>query len=342
MNVIDLRSDTVTRPDVAMREAMARAEVGDDGYGEDPTVRVLEQQVAARLGKEAGLFVPSGTMANQIAIGLAAGPGDEVIAEASSHCVNLEGGALSALWGAQPRLIVGRRGMFTAADVAAVMRPEDDHVPRPTLLCFENTHNRGGGSVWPLAQMQEVATFARGRGLAVHLDGARLFNAQAAAGVAASEWAACADTVSICLSKGLGAPVGSVLCGTADTVKRARRLRKRLGGGMRQAGILAAAGLHAIAHNVERLTEDHATARRLARGLVEAPGIALDVGSVETNMVFARFERGAAWVVPALRRAGVLCNAEGNDPQSVRFVTHLHIHPEDVDEAVHRVRQALG
>ncbi len=343
MNLLDFRSDTVTSPDEGMRQAMARAEVGDDVYGEDPTVRALEEKVAALLGKEAAVFVPSGTMANQLAIGAQVQPGDEVIAEAGSHCLNFEGGALSALWGAQPRTLDGTRGMFTPDALNALVRPVADHFPRSRLLCLENTSNRGGGSVWPLAQMQQVAAAARSHGLSIHLDGARLFNAQVAAGVPAARWAACADTVSVCLSKGLGAPVGSLSAATREAVSRMRRLRKRLGGGMRQAGVLAAAGLYALERNVDRLAEDHANARRLADGLAQVRALKVDPATVQTNLVFAEVTDGrdAVQVTTALREQGVLCNPEGSNPRLLRFVTHLHLTAAHIDEALRRIEAAL-
>ena len=343
MTPIDLRSDTVTCPDDGMRAAMAHAVVGDDVYGEDPTVRQLEERVALLLGKEAAVFVPSGTMANQLAIGIAVVPGDEVIAEQGSHTVNFEGGAISALWGAQPRTLPGVRGVFTVEQLAAALRPDNSHFPRSRLVTLENTSNRGGGAVWPLERMREIASFARSKGLTVHLDGARLFNAQAATGVKVAEYAAQADTVAVCLSKGLGAPVGSLLAGGKGDLEKARRLRKRLGGGMRQAGILAAAGLYALEHNVERLADDHANARLFAEGLAALPRMAVDLKSVETNMVFAEVkERDAAWSVLAFRAAGVLCNAEGSTPGLLRFVTHLHVSRQDASEAAARIGRALS
>ena len=341
MQPIDLRSDTVTRPTPAMREAMARAEVGDDVYGEDPTVNALEARVAELYGKEAALFVPSGTMANQIALGVLARPGEEVICDQGAHCLNFEAGALSAIWGIQPRALPGERGILDPAVVEAAIRGDNDHFPRTRVVEIENTHNRGGGSIWPLATVRAVCAVAARRGLHVYMDGARLLNAVVATGTSARDYAAGATLASLCLSKGLGCPAGSLLAGPRDLVREGRRLRKRLGGGMRQAGILAAAGLHALGHHVDRLAEDHAAARLLSRRLQEMG--ASQPFPVETNMVFAAFPgRSAAEVVPLLRQAGVLCNPEGTRPELVRFVTHLDVTEADVAEAAGRVARALA
>ncbi len=338
MRTIDLRSDTVTRPGPEMRRAMAEAEVGDDVYGEDPTVQRLEARIAEQLGQEAALFVPSGTMANQLALGVQVRPGDEVIADIGSHCINFEGGALSALWGAQPKGVEGRRGIFDAAQLAAAIRPVGDHFPRSRVICLENTHNRGGGTVWPLEAFEQVVSEARRRELRVHLDGARLFNAQVASGVEARAFAWLADSVAVCFSKGLGAPAGSALCGSRELVREARRLRKRLGGGMRQVGVLAAAALWALEHNVQRLEEDHRSARRLADGLAELPGVELDLERVQTNMVFVRFPVTAIEAVARLREIGVLANPEGGDARTVRMVTHLDAPMAQIDQALARIR----
>ncbi|WP_338869711.1 low-specificity L-threonine aldolase [Myxococcus stipitatus] len=341
MKPIDFRSDTVTKPTPGMRRAIADAEVGDDVYGEDPTVLRLEARVAERLGLEAALFVPSGTQANQVAIGVHCRPGDEVLTEAGSHILHYEGGAVPALWGVQPQALPGERGLLTPEVVASAVREDNIHYPRTRLLSLENTHNRGCGSVWPVERFRAVVDVARKAGLAVHLDGARLFNAEVAAGVPASTWAKLTDTTSVCFSKGLGAPVGSALVGRADPIREARRLRKRLGGAMRQAGILAAAALYALEHHVERLAEDHANARRLAAGLAEVPGVKVDAARVETNMVFAEFSRPALEMVELLRKHGVLTNPAGG-PHSLRLVTHLDLSSADIDEAVSRIRRALA
>jgi threonine aldolase len=338
---IDLRSDTVTRPTPAMRQAMASAEVGDDVYGEDPTVNALEARVADLLGKEAALFVASGTMANQLALGVLARPGEEVICDQGAHCVNFEGGALAAIWGIQPRTLAGERGILDPAAVEAAIRGDNDHFPRTRVVELENTHNRGGGSVWPLATVRAVCAVAQRRGLFAYMDGARLLNAVTASGVPARDYAAGATLASLCLSKGLGAPAGSLVAGPRDAIREARRLRKRLGGGMRQAGVLAAAGLHALDHHVARLAEDHANARLLGRKLAEL-GAALPF-PVETNMVFAAFPgRSGAEAVALFRAAGVLCNPEGTRPELVRFVTHLDVSEGDAAEAAGRIGAALG
>ncbi|MCI0569998.1 MAG: beta-eliminating lyase-related protein [Myxococcaceae bacterium] len=334
---IDLRSDTVTRPTASMRRAMAEAEVGDDVYGEDPTVRRLEEAVAARLGTEAALFVPSGTMANQLAVGIHCRRADELIAEAGSHCIHYETGAVAALWGVQVCPVQGQQGLLTPAQVAPALRAPADWNPRSRLLWLENTHNRGGGTVWPAAQLGAVVAEGRRLGLAVHLDGARLFNAEAASGVRVAELARGVDTVSVCFSKGLGAPVGSALCGSRAHMAEARRLRKMLGGGMRQAGILAAAALHALEHHVERLADDHRNARLLAEGLAGIRGVEVDLARVQSNMVFATFPRDAEEVCRHLARAGVLAGPAGSGPNVVRFVLHLDIATADVHDVTQRI-----
>ncbi len=340
MKLIDLRSDTVTRPTPAMREAMARAEVGDDVYGEDPSVNALQERVAALLGKEAGLFVASGTMANQVSLGTLTRPGDEIVCDAGAHCISFESGALAALWGVQARAIPAERGLLDPAQVEAAIRPVHDVYPRTRVVEIENTHNRGGGAVYQLDRIHALAEVARRHGLHLYMDGARLWNACAATGLSPDEYAREATVVSVCLSKGLGAPVGSVVCGPKDLVQHARRLRKRLGGGMRQAGILAAAGLHALDHHVERLAEDHENARRLADHLVRL-GATL-VFPVETNLVFAAFAgRSAADVSKRFASEGVLANPEGSRPDALRFVTHLDVSRADVDAAAERIARAL-
>ena len=281
---IELRSDTFTTPCPAMREAIARAEVGDDVWGEDPTVVRLERRVAGLLAKQEGLFVPSGTMANQIALAVHTHHGDEVLVGQGSHCYVYEGGAGAALSGVQFKLI-GSGGVYVAADVEAALSPDDVHFARPSLVWLENTHNQGGGRVFRQADVEAVAELARRHGMAVHLDGARLLNAAVATGRSPGELAGPVDSSSICLSKGLGAPVGSVLVGDAAFIARARRIRKRLGGAMRQVGVLAAAGLYALEHNVERLAQDHELARLLARGLSQLPGVEVAPNGVETNIV---------------------------------------------------------
>jgi threonine aldolase len=325
--IVDLRSDTVTRPSPAMREAMARADVGDDVYGEDPTVNALQERVAALLGKEAALYVPSGTMANQIAIAVHTKPGDEVLVTQGAHCMVFESGAGGALAGVQFTVLGDARGRLAAAEVAAAINPDNHHFAPTTLVAVENTHNRGGGSIIPQREILAIQQVARARGLALHLDGARLLNAQVATGTSARELAAPFDTVSICLSKGLGAPVGSLLAGSKALIHRAHRRRKMLGGGMRQAGILAAAGLYALEHNVTRLAEDHANARRFAEGIARGPGIAVDVAGVETNIVIwdllPELPLDAAAFVARAREQGLLLNAVG--ARRLRAVTHLDV-----------------
>jgi threonine aldolase len=320
----DLRSDTVTRPTPSMRRAIANAEVGDDVLGDDPTVRRLEASAAERLGKEAALFVPSGTMANQLAVGSSCRPGESAILEAGAHIINYEAGAAALIWGVSLRPLYGSRGMLDAAAVQAALPSDDDHLAPAALVCAEDTANRGGGTVWPLEQLDAVGAVAHGAGLNTHLDGARLFNAAVASGVPVARRAQAYDTVSICLSKGLGAPIGSLLCGPRDQLKHARRLRKALGGGMRQVGVLAAAGAHALTHHVDRLADDHARAATLAAGLHAA---GYKVRTPDTNMVFVTIESPGP-VVSALHEAGVWCLAAG--PHVIRLVTHLDIDDDAV------------
>jgi threonine aldolase len=344
MDLIDLRSDTVTKPGPGMRRAMAEAEVGDDVFGDDPTINRLQERVAALLGKEAAIWTPSGTMANQIALGSLAGQGDEIICDHGAHIVNYEGGAISALWGAQSTVVDGKRGIFSPEEVSAVLRRgENDHYPRQRAVAMENTHNRGGGSIWPLAQMRAVAKVAREAGLAVHLDGARLWNAHVAAGVPLIEYAAVADTVSVCLSKGLGAPAGSLAASTHERVAKMRRLRKRLGGGLRQAGVLAAAGLYALDHHIERLAEDHRNARKLAELVGEIPGLSCDPRLVDTNLLFVdvSLKGGSRALVAAAKAEGVLSNAEGAG-ERIRLVTHLDVPAAAIPEAAQRLRRAAA
>ena len=267
---IDLRSDTITQPTPAMREAMARAEVGDDVFGDDPTVTRLEARTAEILGKEAAVFTPSGTMANQLALRAHTEPGDEILVDGNAHIYYYETGAPAALAGVMCRCLPGVRGLFTVADVEAALRPADQHFAPTKLVCLENTHNRGGGSVWPMERIREIADVSRARGLRLHLDGARLWNAAVATGIPERDYAAHFDSVSVCFSKGLGAPIGSALCGTREFIQRARRFRKMYGGGMRQAGIIAAGALHALEHHRARLAEDHANARALAEEIGRA------------------------------------------------------------------------
>lgn len=338
--MIDLRSDTVTQPTPEMRRAMAEAPVGDDVFGDDPSVNRLQERVARMMGKEAALFVPSGTMANQVSLRCHTSPGDEIICHRLSHVYLYEGGAPAALWGCSFALLEGERGMFGADDVRRAVRPDNPHFPRTSVVVLENTQNRGGGSIWPLATVGALAATARELNLRVHLDGARLLNACVAAGCAPADYARHADSVTICFSKGLGAPVGSAIAGSAAFIAEALRVRKMLGGGMRQAGILAAAAEYALDHHVERLAEDHANARRLADGLAALGG--LTVPTPETNIVYFDVDarHGPADQVAArLRSAGVWMLPTA--PQRIRAVLHLHITAADVDAAVGIVRTVL-
>jgi len=332
-SIIDLRSDTITKPTPAMREAMAAADVGDDVFGEDPTVRKLETETAALLGKEEALFTASGTMANQLAVRAHTEPGDEILVEANAHLYYYEGGGPAALSGVMCRCLQGERGVFNSGDVESALRPSDPHFPRTRLVCIENTHNRGGGKIWPLERIEEVANLARLRGLQMHLDGARLWNAAVATGIAERQWAAPFDTVSVCFSKGLGAPVGSALAGSKALLARARRFRKMFGGGMRQAGIIAAGALFALRNHRARLAEDHANAKALAEGIARCQGIEVAPGEVETNMVRFRLTGVPAQeVVERLRARGVLVLAA--DRLTIRAVTNLMVSAEDVQRAV--------
>jgi threonine aldolase len=319
-----------------MRDAMSRAEVGDDVYGEDPTVNRLEAAAAELLGREAGLFVPSGTMGNQIAIHLHTRPGTEVVADAASHIFNFEMGAMAALSGALPRAVRTADGILETEQLAAAIQPAAGYRTPTALVVLENSHNLAGGRVTPRDRMRELIAVAREHGLPVHLDGARIHNAAAASGISAAELSAGCDTVMFCLSKGLGAPIGSLLVGTTKLIDEARRIRKMFGGGMRQAGIVAAAGLVALDELLPKLGEDNRRAQRLARGLAALPEIALDPATVETNIVFFSLAENASLDAPQLAdrlaAAGVLCHPLGGD--SIRMVTHYHIGDDDVDRAV--------
>jgi len=334
--MIDLRSDTVTKPTEEMRKAMARAEVGDDVYGEDPTVNRLQDMAAAMLGKRFALFVPSGTMANQLAIRSQTQPGQEVIVESKSHVVRYEQGAAGALAGVQLHWVTGERGIMTAEQVEAAIRPNDAHSITTALICIENTHNAGGGTIYPLSTIEKIRALAVKHGIPMHLDGARLFNAVAATTLPPAVYAQHFETVSLCLSKGLGAPVGSLLISNDQRLMdRARRFRRMYGGSMRQAGILAAAGIYALERHVARLKTDHDHAKKLARLLQQIPAIQIAPQHVETNIVMFDIvdqQRSPADLVAALKEHGVLINAVGG--QSYRAVTHLHITDKQIDEAV--------
>jgi threonine aldolase len=341
--VIDLRSDTFTKPSPAMRAAMAEAEVGDDVEGEDPTVNRLEARIAEMLGKEAAVYVPSGTMSNQIAVRAHCQPGDEFLCETECHIYRYEQGAYAQLFGIAVQPIEGEHGILRVEQLIDRVRPEDDHAVRTRLVCLENTHNRGAGRVQPFDVVREICEWATDNGLARHLDGARLFNAVVATGIPAADWAAMFDTVSICFSKGLGAPVGSALCGSAGLIKRARRIRQVLGGAMRQSGIIAAGALYALEHNIERLVEDHQKAQVLAKAIRHSPGLALEPDVVDTNIVIFKVaeELGTAEeFVSHLRERGVLTFDFGR--QMVRAVTHLDVSLEQVKHAANLIAKSVN
>ncbi len=340
---IDLYSDTKTKPTPAMRQFMANAEVGDEQKDEDPTVLRLVEKVCGLLGKEAAVFLPSGTMCNEIAIAVHCRPGDEVFCDRTAHIVTSEAGGPAALAGVMMHPIDGARGMYTAAQLAGAIRVESRYNPRSRLAVVEQTSNFGGGSVWPIAQIADVAAVARARKLALHMDGARLLNATIASGVSARRYAEPFDTAWIDFTKGLGAPVGAMLAGPKDHIQEAWRLKQRLGGAMRQAGIIAAAGLYALDHHVERLAEDHDNARHLARGLAEIDGIDVDPDLVETNIVFFDVVApgwSAGELVAKLKLEGVGLGAFG--PSRIRAVTHLDVARADVDRALSVIRAVLA
>jgi len=342
--IIDLRSDTVTHPTDRMREAMSTAEVGDDVYGEDPTINRLEERAAELLGREAAVYVPTGTMGNQIAIHLHTHPGSEVVAEAGSHIFNFEMGAMAALSGALPRAIETADGILDPAQVEAAIQPPAGYRTPTRLMVLENSHNLAGGRITPPDRMAELIAVARKHDLPVHLDGARIHNSAAALGVSAAELSAGCDTVMFCLSKGLGAPVGSILAADADTIVEARRVRKMFGGGMRQAGIIAAAGLVAFEDVLPLLAEDNRRAHDLALGIADIPAVILDPDTVETNIVFFSLAEDspmdAASLAARFAEEGLLCHPLGGD--SIRMVTHYHIGDEDIERAVEISAKVLG
>jgi threonine aldolase len=341
--MIDLRSDTVTLPTPAMREAMYRAELGDDVYGEDPTTNRLEAMAAERLGKDAALFVASGTMGNLVALLTHCGRGDEVILGDRSHTLLFEAGGSASLGGIHHYAVPNQPdGTLRLEDIEAAIRPDNEHYPRTRLLCLENTHNRCGGAVLSVAYTDAACELAHDHGLRVHIDGARIWNAAVALGVPARDLVRSADSVSFCLSKGLSAPVGSLLCGSAGFVAEARRWRKAVGGGMRQCGVIAAAGIVALEQMVDRLAEDHANARRFAEGIAAVPGIEIDPEQVETDIIIFGVDPGrmaASQLVGALRARGVQVSATG--PAHIRAVTHYGISAVDVDAAVVALREAM-
>ena len=344
MPMIELRSDTMTRPTPAMRRAMAAAEVGDDVFGEDPTVNRLEAKAAELLGKEAALLVASGTMANLASLLAHCGRGDEVILGHLSHSFIYEQGGMAAVGGICPRTVLNREdGTLRPEEIEAAVRGDNVHFPRSRLLMIENTHNLCGGAPLDAAFMRAAAEIARRHGLRLHVDGARLFNAAAALGVSARELAAAADSVNFCLSKGLAAPVGSVICGGRDFIERARRARKLLGGGMRQAGIIAAAGIIALEEMVDRLAEDHIQARKLAEGLAAIPGIAIDPDRVRTNIVYFDVSKpglSAAELLRRLEREGIRMLATG--ARTIRAVTHYEVTAADIDHALSMLAKLMN
>ncbi|MEM8806135.1 MAG: low-specificity L-threonine aldolase [Cyanobacteria bacterium P01_G01_bin.38] len=338
--LIDLRSDTITKPTPEMRAAIANAEVGDDVLGDDPTVKALEDSVAQLLGKEAAVFMPSGTMTNQVALRAHTEPGDEVILESQAHIYYYEGGGPAALSGVMCRLVQGNHGVFTAADLKKVLRPTDVHFPKTKLVCLENTHNRGGGQIYPLSEIKEIAQVCQAQKLSLHLDGARFWNACVATGISEADYAQPFDSVSVCFSKGLGAPVGSALVGSQELIQRARRFRKMLGGGMRQAGMMAAGALYALANHRDRLKHDHLNAQMLAKGLHPIEGIEVDPESVQTNIVvFHTLSMPAQVLANRLSEKGVAVLAIG--PNALRAVTNLMVDQGQIQQVPALVKAAI-
>ncbi len=339
---VDLYSDTVTRPTAEMRRFMCDAEVGDEQKHEDPTVNLLQEMVADLLGKEAAVFLPSGTMCNEIALRVHCRPGEEMLAHRTAHPIHFETGGPGALAGVNIRPLDGPRGQFDEAALEEGIRPDFRHFPRSRLVWVEQTSNLGGGSIWPLTRVRGVTDVARRHRLATHLDGARLMNAVVASGVAAREWAGLFDSAWIDFTKGLGAPVGAALAGSRDFIAEAWRLKQQMGGAMRQAGIIAAGGVYALRHNVKRLAEDHANARRLAEGLAALPGVTLDPATVETNLVFFELTGpvDAPSFVDRLLAHGVRMGAMG--PRTVRAVTHLDVSATQIERTLDAARVVLA
>jgi threonine aldolase len=339
---VDLYSDTVTRPTPEMRRFMCEAEVGDEQKFEDPTVNLLQEMVADLLGKEEAVFLPSGTMCNEIALRVHCRPGEEMLAHRTAHPIHFESGGPAALAGVNVAPLDGARGQFDAAALEAAIRPDFRHYPRSRLVWVEQTSNLGGGSIWPLDRVRAVTEVARRRGLTTHLDGARLMNAVVASGVSAREWAGLFDSAWIDFTKGLGAPVGAALAGSRAFIAEAWRLKQQMGGAMRQAGIIAAGGVYALRHHVKRLAEDHANARRLAEGLATLPGVRLDAASVETNLVFFELigSVDAPTLVERLLARGVRMGAMG--PRTVRAVTHLDVSAEQIERTLDAARAVLA
>jgi threonine aldolase len=342
MDWIDLRSDTVTKPSAEMRKAMCAAEVGDDVYGEDPTVNLLQKTTADILGKETALFVPSGVMANQLALKSQTSPGDEVIVECESHIFNFETAGASFLSHVQLNTLRGDHGVLTAPHINQAIRSPIYYNPTTSLICLENTHNKAGGTMYPLEEIKSISELARKKNIALHLDGARLWNASAASGIKPKEYSQFFDTVSVCFSKGLGAPVGSALAGTREIIEKARKFRKIFGGGMRQSGILAAGALYALDHNIDRLNEDHKKAKLFAQKLMGISGIHIDLDYVQTNIVVIKIDGrggGTGKILSQLKSKGVLLSEM--DASTLRAVTHLDVSMEQVTRAAEIMRTVL-
>ncbi|EFR00094.1 hypothetical protein MGYG_03100 [Nannizzia gypsea CBS 118893] len=343
--VINFKSDTQSLPTEEMKQFMIKAELGDEQHNGDPTTTELCKRVAKLLGKETAVFLPSGTMCNQIAINIHCRPGDEIICDQSSHIINYEAGGPAANAGVMVHAIAGERGIFTAEQVKNAIRAPSRYFPESRLLCVEQTANLGGGAIWPLSTLQEVAAVSKEAGMATHMDGARLFNAVAATGISAAAYAEPFDSVWIDLSKGLGCPIGAVLCGSADFIQEAWRLKQRLGGAMRQSGIVAAAGIYALDHNISRLSEDHANARLLAKLISTLPGVSIKLGEVETNLVYfeVKDQEGrpaAAEFVAKLQSLGVKGGAMG--ASTVRFATYLNVSEDDIRAAMPAIRETVS
>jgi threonine aldolase len=340
--MLDFRSDTVTKPTAGMRRAMAEADVGDDVFGEDPTINRLQSRVAEMLGKEAAVYVPSGSMSNQIGVRLHCSPGDEFLCEAGCHIYNYEQGAFAQLSGVVPRTLQGEYGVLRREHFEGQIRPDNEHLVRTRLVCIENTHNRGSGRIQPYDEVESICRWAHENGVRTHLDGARLFNAAVASGIAARDWARHFDTVSVCFSKGLGAPVGSALAGPRDLMALARRHRKLFGGTMRQGGVIAAGALYALEHHIDRLAEDHANAQRLADSIRSIDELELRPATVDTNIVIFAVEPGlgtAAEFATALKQRGLLMLSVG--PQLIRAVTHLDVNGDDAERAGEILRETV-
>ena len=339
MNYIDLRSDTVTKPSKEMREAMANAEVGDDVFGDDTTVNLLQQKCAELTGKESALFVTSGSMANQLAINMHTNPAEEVIVEWDSHVIRYETAGPSVLSGVQLMPLKGNKGVLDVEDIKNNIRPDWYHYPKTSLICLENTHNRSGGTIYPLNDIKNVREVAKKYNLKMHLDGARIFNAVVASGTSLKLYADCFDSISICFSKGLGAPIGSILCGAKDDIKKAHKFRKIIGGGMRQAGIIAAGALYALEHNVERLKDDHRNARHFAEEISNLHEVDIDLSTVQTNLVIFKVRRDAEKLRMDLAEKNVILTNDG--PEKIRAVFHKDVSNEQTEHAIEIFRDLM-